>query len=194
LNIDNYPTNYINDKILPCKNRCYELEEIILIIEMKNSIKYYIKKDNNKLEISKEIFDLLSINNFKMDISKPYYELKAYDINNFKLFNELNSYNNYLYKNYNKLKTIKNNHLFIYKKTLKNNNQIYKCYWCNIETEVNNDSLPRQKNNINGKENGLLKECFKKNNYNHYMYDLIDNNKNVYQKCLKCNKISYPQF
>lgn len=194
LNIDNYPTYSFNDKILPCKKRCYELEEITLIIENNNLIKYYIKNKNSKTEISKQMFDLLCINEFKIDITKPYYELKGHNINNFKLFDDKNSYNNYIYENYNKLKTIKNHHLFIYQKTLKNNDQIYKCYWCGIETEVNNSSLPRNKNNVNNKQNGLLKQCFKNNYYDHYMYDLIDNNKNVYQKCLKCNKNSYPQF
>ena len=38
----------------------------------------------------------------------------------------------------------------------------------------------------------ILLPCKFNNDYNHYMYDKIDNNKTVYQKCLKCEKESYP--
>ena len=65
------------------------------------------------------------------------------------------------------------------------NNQIYYCHWCNQQASVAYKSLPRD-------DNMKLLSCMAYNDYNHYMYDMIDNNKTIYQKCLKCEKKSYP--
>ena len=64
------------------------------------------------------------------------------------------------------------------------NTQNYKCYWCNKMISISFDALPKNKN-------GTLDFCFKNNDFNHYMYYQLDENKKVYMKCLKCDKINY---
>ena len=115
------------------------------------------------------------------DIGQPI----AHEPINFKLFTKnTNEFEKYRFESINKLKTYKEHHLWIYVNTEKNT-QIYKCYWCGIITKVKSESLPR-KNNLE------LDYCRKVNDFNHYMYYELDNNKTVFQRCLKCNKKSYP--
>ena len=110
---------------------------------------------------------------------------KAHDPINFKIFDKNTvEFKNYQFQSIEKLKTYKEHHLWVYNNT-EGNTQIYKCYWCGIVTKVNNDSLPR-KNNLE------LDYCRNVNDFNHYMYFKLDNNKTVFQRCLKCNKKSYP--
>ncbi len=99
----------------------------------------------------------------------------------------------YLSKYQNNPKTYMEHHLFLYTGTDKNT-QKYRCYWCNNTVNVNYKSLPRKFNDNSGEFNGDLDKCIGNNDYNHYMYDLLDNNKTIYQKCLKCNKESYPHL
>lgn len=108
-----------------------------------------------------------------------------HDISSINIYNKNSQqFRDYLFNNVNNKKTFREHHLWIYRNTI-GNNQIYSCYWCKQEVKVKYKSLPRNSNMI-------LLPCKFNNDYNHYMYDKIDNNKTVYQKCLKCEKESYP--
>ena len=118
-------------------------------------------------------------------------EITSYGIDKFTLLTkDDNQYISYLQANNNKLKTFKEHHVWVYVGTEKNT-QKYRCYWCNNTVEVKYKSLPRKYNDNVGEFNGDLDICMSHNDYNHYMYDLLDNNKTIYQQCLKCNKKSY---
>ena len=80
-------------------------------------------------------------------------------------------------------KTFRDHHVWIYDGTV-GNTQNYKCYWCEKTISIENQALPR-------KSNGVLDTCFHSNDYNHYMYQLSDSNKNIYLKCFKCDKEVY---
>ena len=90
---------------------------------------------------------------------------------------------NYLDKSVNVKKTFRDHHLWKYVQTI-GNTQIYECEWCKIQNTVTYESLPRNRN-MN------LLPCIGRDS-NHYMYYGIDNNKTVFQKCLKCDRKSYP--
>ncbi len=118
-------------------------------------------------------------------------EITSYGIENFILLTkDDNKYNSYLQLNNDKLKTFKEHHIWIYTGT-KENTQKYRCYWCKNEIEIKYKSLPRKYNDNVGEFNGDLDVCLGVKDYNHYMYDLLDNNKSIYQQCLKCGKKSY---
>ena len=119
-------------------------------------------------------------------------QIKEYFVNKFFLLRKDSSeLNNYLQTNSNNNKTFKDHHVWIYRGT-NGNNQLFRCYWCNKEVNVVNKSLPRKFNDHVGEYNGDLDNCLGNDDYNHYMYSLVDNNNTVYQKCLKCDKKSYP--
>ena len=109
----------------------------------------------------------------------------GHEIKNYKQFiKDSVDYNDYISKSVNQKKTFNDHHLWTYDSSV-GNTQLYKCYFCNEIARVNYKSLPRD-------QNGNLLPCRQNNDFNHYMYDLLDNDKNVYQKCLKCDKKSYP--
>lgn len=110
--------------------------------------------------------------------------LFEYVISNFESF-QIDSYEQelFLYNNYNKKRTFRDHHVWIYDST-SNNNQIYRCYWCEQYLVIQNQALPI-------KADGSLNNCYYSNDYNHNMYQKVDENKNVYLKCLKCNKEAY---
>ena len=113
------------------------------------------------------------------------YDTIRHDVTSYSIYNkQLPEYQAFLESSVNVKKTFRDHHLWTYKETI-GNNQIYTCYWCNQIAKVEYKSLPRDK------QMNLL-PCTSYNDYNHYMYDLIDNNKTVYQKCIKCEKKSYP--
>lgn len=113
------------------------------------------------------------------------YDTIRHDVTSFSIYDkQLPEYQAFLESSVNVKKTFRDHHLWTYKQTI-GNNQIYSCYWCNQIAKVEYKSLPRDK------QMNLL-PCTSYNDYNHYMYDLIDNNKTIYQKCLKCEKKSYP--
>ena len=89
---------------------------------------------------------------------------------------EIEYLNNYT----NSKKTFRDHHVWMYDGTI-GNTQNYKCYWCEEKVSIENQALPR-------KSNGTLDTCFYSNDYNHYMYQLSDSNKNIYLKCFKCEK------
>ncbi len=114
-------------------------------------------------------------------------EIIKHTIKNFKSFIKHSpEYNSYINNKVNTLKTFNEHHIWKYINNI-GNSQIYSCYWCNEEVQVNYKSLPRR-----SEYDLVLLSCTHNNDYNHYMYDLIDNNNTVYQKCLKCDKKSYP--
>ena len=90
----------------------------------------------------------------------------------------------FLKNNINNIKISKEHHLWYFEDTI-NNTNIYICHWCGKKIKVKYNSLPRT-------DDGEVDECTNINDKNHYMYDLIDNNNTAYNKCLKCEKISYP--
>ena len=89
----------------------------------------------------------------------------------------------FLYNFNNQKKTFRDHHLWIYSYS-KNNNQFYTCYWCKKILIINNQALPK-------KNNGNVDTCFYSYDENHYMYQKVDENKNIYLKCFKCNKEVY---
>jgi len=87
-------------------------------------------------------------------------------------------------KNYETIKkTYRDHHVWVYSKTI-DSTQYYKCHWCDKTVEAKNQAIPR-------KTNGSLEPCFYSNDYNHYMYQMSDSNKDVYLKCFKCEKEVY---
>ena len=150
------------------------------------------KKNTSYLDIDSHPVDLNS--KIKPCLTRVYEVVTKYDDTqqpkahnpiNFQIFDKNTvEFENYQFQSIEKLKTYKEHHLWVYNNT-EGNTQIYKCYWCGIVTKVNNDSLPR-KNNLE------LDYCRNVNDFNHYMYFKLDNNKTVFQRCLKCNKKSYP--
>ena len=112
-------------------------------------------------------------------------EIVSHEIKSFKQLNKLSpEYQDFLNNSVNIKKTFRDHHIWIYKETI-GNNQIYYCHWCKQQASVAYNSLPRD-------DKMTLLSCMAYNDYNHYMYDMIDNNKTIYQKCLKCEKKSYP--
>lgn len=89
----------------------------------------------------------------------------------------------YIYNNAQEKSTFRDNHLWTYNSSV-NGKQFYECYWCKKVLVIENYLLPR-------KSNGDLESCFYSNDFNHYMYQHVDENKNVYLKCLKCKKEVY---
>ena len=124
---------------------------------------------------------------YELNQIKEYEQVVKHTIKNFKSFT-LNSpeYLSYINNNVNTLKTFNDHHIWKYTNTI-GNSQIYTCYWCNQQVQVNYKSLPRR-----SEYDPTLLTCMNKNDKNHYMYDLLDNNNSVYQKCIKCEKKSYP--
>ena len=89
----------------------------------------------------------------------------------------------FLYNYSNQKKTFRDHHLWIYSNS-KDNDQFYTCYWCKQILVINNQILPK-------KSDGSVDTCYYSNDFNHYMYQKVDDNKNVYYKCLKCSKEIY---
>lgn len=120
----------------------------------------------------------VTINNTSLTI-QPQYKING--------FNKyiLNSPEEKLYlSNYiNSKKTFRDHHVWVYENTIENT-QNYRCHWCKQVVSIENQALPR-------KSNGILDTCFHSNDYNHYMYQVADDNKNIYLKCLKCDKEVY---
>lgn len=114
-------------------------------------------------------------------------EIINHTIKNYKSFVKFSpEYYSYIEKNVNVLKTFNDHHIWKYINTI-GNNQIYACHFCNEQVQVQYKSLPRK-----SEYDTTLLSCINNNDFNHYMHDLIDNNNTIYQKCLKCQKKSYP--
>lgn len=148
------------------------------------------KKSTQYLDVKEPPTNIL--NKIKYCIYRSY-DVVNFTINNikqnkivgFRTFTSSKKY--YNYANNNKInQTNKNHHIWQYKETI-NNSQIYTCFWCNLEVKVKYDTLPRKY--VNKKY--VLDSCSNNNDYNHYMYYNLDNSKNVYLSCLKCNKNAY---
>lgn len=93
----------------------------------------------------------------------------------------------------NKLHSLKNNHLMFYYDTdIKNKTMIYICFFCGQKSYLKLNSLIRLNNTVNSQGvNYSLGNCVRPDDFNHYMYELLDNNQNIYYKCIKCSKIIY---
>ena len=90
----------------------------------------------------------------------------------------------------NEIHSIKNHHLMMYYDTdIKNKYMVYICFFCmkksylfcpqfiTTNTLMTNLGSPYS-----------LGNCIEQDDFNHYMYELLDDKQNVYYKCLKCNK------
>jgi hypothetical protein len=90
----------------------------------------------------------------------------------------------------NLLHSVKNNHLMFYYDTdIKNKTMKFVCFFCGKFSYLKLNKLITSNTSVNN--NGVsysLGNCVKQDDFNHYMYEVLDNNQNVYYKCLKCFK------
>lgn len=89
----------------------------------------------------------------------------------------------------NEIHSLKNNHLMFYYDTdITNKTMIYICFFCSKLSYVKLNSLIKL--NDDGNEVSLG-NCVRADDFNHYMYEILDANQNIYYKCLKCSKTTY---
>jgi len=124
---------------------------------------------------------------YELDQIKNYGEVIRHNVKNYKSFIKNSpEYNTYINNNVNTLKTFNDHHIWKYTNTI-GNSQIYTCHLCNEQVQINYKSLPRR-----SEYDLTLLSCLHTNDFNHCMYDMLDNNNTIYQKCIKCQKKSYP--
>jgi len=120
-----------------------------------------------------------------IDKSKVSYELIDFKISDGDIFTDADKE---LFIN--QIHSIKNNHLMLYYDTdIKNKYMIYICFFCSKKSShycpqlITNNTLLK---NIYSQYS--LGNCSKQDDFNHYMYEQLDDKQNVYYKCIKCNK------
>jgi hypothetical protein len=92
----------------------------------------------------------------------------------------------------NKIHSLKNNHLMFYYDTdVKNKTMIYICFFCGKKSYLKLNNLITLNDVVD--KNGLginysLGNCVRPDDFNHFMYEVLDNNQNIYYKCIKCLK------
>ena len=93
----------------------------------------------------------------------------------------------------NKIHSLKNNHLMFYYDTdIQNKTMIYICFFCGQKSYLKLNSLIKLNNTVNSEGvNYSLGNCIRQDDFNHHMYEIIDNNQNIYYKCIKCSKTTY---
>jgi len=187
--------NQINSKQISQFNKNFEIDEIYgekinTKCNFCNKNGYqYLDITSHPTNMDNSIIPCL-IRSYNLEpIKKSWGEVYGHKVSGFQKFAKFSEeYNKFILDNVNKLNTFRDHHLWTYTTTI-GNEQIYSCYWCRQQVRVKYLSLPRYRNRNNDL---VLSNCSTTNDNNHYMYDLIDNNNTVYQKCLKCEKKSYP--
>jgi hypothetical protein len=93
----------------------------------------------------------------------------------------------------NKIHSLKNNHLMFYYDTdIQNKTMIYICFFCGQKSYLKLNSLIKLNNIVDNRGiNYSLGNCVRPDDFNHYMYEVLDNNQNIYYKCIKCQKLTY---
>lgn len=110
--------------------------------------------------------------------------INQYEPTLFQIFNK-DSYEQqvFIYNYNNQKKTFRDHHIWIYSYS-QDNNQFYTCHWCKKILVINNQALPKRMD-------GQVDTCYYSYDFNHYLYQKVDDNKNVFLKCLKCGKEVY---
>ena len=93
----------------------------------------------------------------------------------------------------NKIHNLKNNHLMFYYDTdIQNKTMIYICFFCGQKSYLKLNSLIKLNNTVDSRGVSYsLGNCVRPDDFNHFMYEVLDNNQNIYYKCIKCQKSAY---
>jgi hypothetical protein len=90
----------------------------------------------------------------------------------------------------NLLNNVRNNHLMFYYDTdIQNKTMIYICFFCKKKAYLKLKNLITTNTLVNSDGiNYSLANCVRPDDFNHYMYQRLNSNQNVYYQCLKCLK------